>query len=125
MRHRDGLIELFLAVLLLAVPAAGVCLELDEMSSNCPMVEMGQSMDASLCHGSGQLTDDCCDEEAPPESTTALSSESTKLLTSLDIAHLPALVPPSPQLVRPGIAPPDDSRWQSLGRFTLFSSFLL
>ena len=125
MRHPDGLTALFLAVLLLAVPAAWACVELDEMSSNCPMADMDQSMDPSLCHGGGQLTDDCCDGESPPESVQALSSDSTRLLVALDLARLPAACPPEPEFVRSGTAPPDDSRFHSLGRYTLFSAFLL
>lgn len=121
---------LCVGMLLLAVPAAFACGELSAMTSQCPMAEMAEmgempgSTGTSICHDGGQMTEDCCDMRSAPEPMQALSYESAKLLTALEVTDLQLVAPIAPA-APPHSTPPDGFRLHDLGRYTLFSSFLL
>ncbi len=119
---------LCVGVLLLAAPAAFACGEVGAMTSQCPMGEMGEMpgpMGTSICHGSGQMSEDCCDIRSAPEPMQALSYESAKLLTALQVIDLQVVVPLAPAALAPHPTSADAFRPPDLGRYTLFSSFLL
>lgn len=121
-------IALCVGMLLLAVPAAFACGELGAMSPDCPMAEMGEmpgQTGTSICHGSGQMSEDCCDIRSAPEPMQALSYESAKLLTALQVVDLPVVAPIAPAAMPLHSTPADAFRLHDLGRYTLFSSFLL
>jgi hypothetical protein len=116
-------------VLLLAAPAAWACGEFGAtVTSKCPMAEMSEmsgSMGTSICHDNGQMSKDCCDVRSAPELTQALSFESAKLLTALEVTDLQVVAPIAPAALPPHSTPADASCLHDLGRYTLFSSFLL
>ncbi len=128
MRRLTRLTALCVGVLLLAAPAAWACGEFGgTVTSKCPMAEMSEmsgSMGTSICHGNGQMSKDCCDVRSAPEPTQALSFESAKFLTALEVTDLQVVAPLAAAL--PLHSTPEDAfRLHDLGRYTLFSSFLL
>ena len=125
MRHLNRFTVLCVAVLLLAAPSAFACGELGAMlTSPCPMAEMSQSRGTSPCHDANQMAEDCCNIQSAPESMQALSFESVKLLVSLEVTDLQVVAPLAPAAM-PHATPADAFRLHDLGRYTLFSSFLL
>ena len=126
MRRLSHLTALCVGMLLLAAPAAWACGELGGMASGCPMSgEMQAPMATSMCHDCGQMSKDCCEVRSAPEPVPALSFESAKMLAALEVTDLQigALTAP---VARPSPTPLADSfRLHDLGRYTLFSSFLL
>lgn len=134
MRRSNRFTALCVGVLLLAAPAVFACGELGAMTtSNCSMSEamgemsesMSSTMGTAICHDSDQMSDDCCDVRSAPEPMEALSFESARLLTVLEATELRVAVSPAPAAV-PLRAPSADAfRLHELGRYTLFSSFLI
>ena len=131
MRRLNRFTALGVGVLLLAAPAAFACGELGAMASGCPMAEMAEmaemtgSMGISKCHDSGPISEDCCDVRSAPEPTQALSFESLKLLTALEVTDLQVEALPALAGLPRQSMPADAFRLHELGRYTLFSSFLL
>jgi hypothetical protein len=125
MRRLNRLAALCVGVLLLAAPAAWACGELGAMTSQCPMPEMTESMGTSMCHDDGQMSEDCCDLTSAPEPMQASSFESAKLLTALEVTDLQVVAPPAPAVLPRHSTSADAFRPPDLGRYTLFSSFLL
>lgn len=124
MRRLSRFTALCIGVLLLAAPAAFACGDLGAMmTSQCPMAEVLRSPDTSMCHDSGQISNDCCDVRSAPEPMQALSFESAKLLTALEVTDLQVVALPA--ALPPHSTPADAFRLHDLGRYTLFSSFLL
>ena len=120
------LTALCVGVLLLAAPAVWACGELGLMSSECDMPEMAGSMSGtSMCHDGGQMSDECCDVESAPEPLQAVPFESIELLTTLKAADLQVAASLAPDVLPPHSMPVDGFRLHDLGRFALFSSFLL
>ncbi len=95
------------------------------MAEMTAMGEMPSPMGTSICHGNGQMSKDCCDVRSAPEPTQALSFKSAKLLTALEVTDLLVVVPVAPTALPPHSTPADAFRLHDLGRYTLFSSFLL
>lgn len=131
MRSPNRLTALCVGVLLLAAPAAFACGELGAMmTSQCSLAEIIEKAEAdetaaSMCHSAGQMSADCCDVRTGPERVQASSVESLRLLAALELAGvqivtLPAFADPLRESV-----PVDASRLHKLGRYTLFSSFLI
>ena len=140
MRRLHRCTVLCVGVLLLAAPGAFACGELGAMAtSRCPMAdamtdamaEMSESMGSTMgstgtskCHDSGQMSNDCCEVRSAPEPMQARSFEIAKLLVSLEATDLQGVSPLTPAAL-PRATPADDFRLHGLGRYTLFSSFLL
>ena len=118
---------LFVCVLLLAVPTVWACGELGQMSSRCEMGEMAGPMDMGCESGcdSGQMSDGCCDIRSAPEPTQPSSLENTKLLTALEVSDLPVAEPDREIALSPTFLSADAFHLHDLGRYTLYSSFLL
>ena len=133
MRRLIRLTALALGVLLLAAPAAWACCELGatvtpkcQMASKCPPVaEMAGSMETSICHDDGQMAKNCCDARSTPEPTQALPFESAKLLVAFEVTDLRVVASLAPAALPLLSTPADAFRLHDLGRYTLFSSFLL
>lgn len=134
MRSLNRLTALCVGVLLLAAPAAFACGELGAMvMSQCPMAdapmnataEMSHSADTSMCHKAGAMAKDCCDARPAPEPMQAMSFETAKLLAALEVTDPRMMAVAAPACLRPHSTPADALRLHDLGRYTLFSSFLL
>jgi hypothetical protein len=137
MRSLNRFTALGVGVLLLAAPAASACGDLGVMIPGCPMAEMAEmpemsqmaemagSTGRSPCHSAGEVGDDCCKVRSAPEPTQALSFASAKLLTVLEVTDLQVVAPLAPAAQPPHFTPADASRLHDLGRYTLFSAFLL
>lgn len=130
MRRLNHLTAVCVGLLLLTTPAAFACEEFGAMmSSKCPMAdsmaEMSDSVEMSPCHGAGQVAEDCCDVRSAPEPTQALSSESVKVLTTLEATDLHLVAPLSPAAPSLRTTSADAFCLHELGRYTLYSSFLL
>jgi len=124
MKHLIRLTALCVGLLLLAAPVVWACGEFSAMTPQCPMTEMTDTMGTSMCHDAGQMSD-CCDVTSAPEPMQALSVESAKLLMALEVTDLQvaAALAPAALLLRSMSA--EAFRQHDLGRYTLFSSFLL
>ena len=121
MRRLYVLTALTLGVLLFAAPAAWACGELIAMTSECPMAE---SMVGSMCSGSGPVSMDCCVARPAPEPMQSLSMGRATHLVALEPVE--RLAEQSSQLLQPPVATPAGPLAAcDLGRYTLFSSFLL
>ena len=118
------LTALIVGVMLLAAPAAWTCGELGAMAPRCPMTEMAESMGTSPCHSSDRMSKDCCDMRSDPEPIGVLSIEGVKLLRTLHAID-PQVVEPAPAALPSLSTHADAFRLHDLGRYTLFSSFLL
>ncbi|MCH7665210.1 MAG: hypothetical protein IH936_04685 [Acidobacteria bacterium] len=137
MRRLNRFTVVCVGVLLLAAPAAFACGELGSMAtSRCPMVdamaEISESIGSatgstgtSICHDSGQMSNDCCDARSAPEPMQARSFESVKLLVSLEATDLQVVAPLAPAALPHATPAADAFHLHDLGRYTLFSSFLL
>ncbi len=119
MRRVTALTALSLGVLLFAAPAAWACGEVMAMSSACPMDESPEGM---ACH-EGQMTSmDCCSVQPVPDPTVATSlTKATQAATLTEPVGTASLSIPSRPVAAPGRSPSADD----LGRYTLFSCFLL
>jgi len=116
---------LCVGVLLLAVPAAWACGEFGAMAAQCPMSERTESMGTSMCHDGGQMPEVCCDLTSAAEPMQALSVENAKLLAAFEVTDLQEVAPPA-LVALPLHSTSVDAFWpRDLGRYTLFSSFLL
>ena len=90
---------------------------------HCPMAE---SSGTTICDEDGAASMDCCEFRPAPEPVQASSLESVRPSSSLDTAELePVARPHERRSQSVGRAPADSSRLHDLGRYTLFSSFLL
>ncbi|NNE47713.1 MAG: hypothetical protein HKN37_13750 [Rhodothermales bacterium] len=126
MKRLNRYIAFCAGVLLLAAPAAWACGQIGEMSAECDMPEMAGSMGGTaMCHDGGQMADDCCDVGPAPDTAQAISFQSLKLLTTLVAVDLQEVAPPAPAALSPDLLSADGFRLHDLGRYTLFSSFLL
>jgi hypothetical protein len=135
MKTLSRLTALSVCALLLASPAAFGCGGPAMMAADCPMVgmdgmgEMADSMPSSMagssCHESDQMAEDCCDVEPAPEPIQAPRFETVKLLIALEAADLPVNATLAPPVRPQDWAAPDSLRELDVGRYTLFSSFLL
>jgi hypothetical protein len=122
------IIALCIGVLLLATPTAFGCAGPAMMAADCPMVEMAGmagSMAGPSCHETDRMAEDCCDVEPAPEPVQAPSFETVKLfvaLEAMDRSTMATVIPPVQPLNR--VAAGSFSECD-VGRYTLFSSFLL
>lgn len=120
---------LCVGVLLLAAPAAWACGEFGAMvMSPCPMAEMSKmsgSMGALTCHGNGPMSKRCCDVRPAPEPTQASTFESTERLPAPEVTGHQQVAPLGAMALPLQYPPADALRLHELGRYTLFSSFLL
>ncbi len=123
MRRLNRLIALCVGALLLAAPAAWACGELGAMTPQCPMTAMQGSTGTSMCHDGGRMSEDCCDFASASEPMQALSVDNAKLLMAPEVTDLRVVAPLAPAALPPHSA--DALRPPDLGRYTLFSSFLL
>lgn len=89
------------------------------------MAEMAGSMGTSMCHDGSEMSDDCCEAQSAPEPMQALSLESAKLLAALEVTAFQIGESPSPADLSLYSTPVDAFRLHDLGRYTLYSSFLL
>lgn len=122
MRPTSRPIVLIAALLLLAAPAAWACGEVLSAMACCPLMD---AMPSGNCHGQGDLAMDCCATDsssdpmaAPPADGARPSPAPVGLVSS---AILPARAAAQPRIAAPELS----SRIHDLGRYTLFSSFLL
>ena len=123
MRRLNRLTALCAGVLFLATPAAWACSELGSMASDCPMA--GHD-DIAICHEVGTASVDCCQVRPAPEAVQACSLESARPQESPPAADvLPVVTPQAPLAQRANGPPGESSRLHDLGRYILFSSFLL
>ncbi len=131
MRRLNRFTALCVGVLLLAAPSAFACGELGAMMpSQCSMaekIEMAETAETctSMCHDGGQMSADCCDVRSAPEPIPALSVESVKLLTALEVTAVQIVALPASAVLLRQFAPAHAFRLHELGRYTLFSSFLI
>jgi hypothetical protein len=121
MRRLSTLTALILGALLFAAPVAQACGELVAMTPKCPMAK---AMASSKCHGGGEVPMDCCEVRSAPEPMQAVALAAAKPLPILEASSLQT-VSVAAVAQRPSSAPADSSRFHGLGRYTLFSSFLL
>lgn len=78
-----------------------------------------------MCHNASQMSAACCDVRSAPVPAPALSFESIKLLTALEFTGIQIVaLPVSAEALRQSV-PTDAFRLHELGRYTLFSSFLI
>ncbi len=80
-------------------------------------------MGPSMCHDSDETSMDCCAVRSAPEPMPALALETSQLPEALEVTDLRVVTPPS--ALPPHSAPADAFLLHDLGRYTLFSSFLL
>ena len=124
MRRLTPLTALCLGMLLFAAPAAWACDEFGTMPPQCPMGEMAESMGSSMCHDDGdRMAEDCCDITSTPEPMQALSVENPEFLSVPQVTDLQVVAPLA--AAAPTLHSADALRPPDLGRYTLFSSFLL
>ena len=119
-----------LAVLLLAAPAVWACCDAGTMASPCPMGSMQQDAGAAMsmtmpCHAGDRMSADCCDLEWAPTPVATRALEVAPPLVALDVRAPLLMAPPLPVDPTARSAPPRSSRLHDLGRYTLFSAFLL
>ena len=86
---------------------------------------MMQSMETSNCHSSGEMSMDCCSARSAPEPMRTLSVGSARLLTVLVATDYDVVAQLTPAGLPPHSTSADAFRLHGLGRYTLFSSFLL
>jgi hypothetical protein len=121
MRRLSSLTALILGALLFVAPVAQACGELAAMTPKCPMAK---AMASSECHGGSEAPMDCCEVRSAPKPMQAVSLESARPLPILEASSLQA-VPAATVAQRPSSSPADSSRFHELGRYILFSSYLL
>jgi hypothetical protein len=125
----NKLTALCVGVLLLAAPAAWACGEVGATAmSPCPMGEMPHrsgSMGTVTCHDDGPMSEGCCDVRSAPEPMQALTLGSTELLPALEVRDHQQGAPLGLAALPQQCPPADALRLHDLGRYTLFSSFLL
>lgn len=118
----NRLAALALGLLLFAAPAAWACGELAAAMACCPDSE---PVDTSTCHGTSQASMDCCTMDSAPEPRQATELRSPTLITVLEISDLESGTATTSAASRADTAPAQSSLLHELGRYTLFSSFLL
>ncbi len=122
MRRLNRLTALVLGLLLFAAPAAWACGELAAAMACCPEAE---PVDMSMCHGASQASMDCCTMDSVPEPRQATELRTPILITVLEAADQELGAPKTSAASREDTAPARSSLLHELGRYTLFSSFLL
>jgi hypothetical protein len=122
MRRLNRFTALALGLLLFAAPAAWACGQLTAMMACCPDAE---PVDMSMCHGTSQASIDCCTMESAPEPRQASELRTSNLITVLEASDLESGTPTTSAASRADTAPAQSSLLHELGRYTLFSSFLL
>jgi hypothetical protein len=85
---------------------------------------MAKAMASSKCYGGSKAPMDCCEVRSAPEPMQAVSLVSARSLPILEASSLQT-VPAATVAQRPSSVPADSSRFHDLGRYILFSSYLL
>ena len=120
MRRLNRLTAVVAVALLSPAPAVWAHGESGGAMACCPA---SQPADSPICHGGQSASMDCCTVRSAP--VQAVSVQSAKLLAQP--LALPADVAQTVSGTRSGAetVPAHSSRLHELGRYTLFSSFLL
>ncbi len=122
MRRLNALTAFTLGVLLFAAPAAWACGELMAMTSECPMAPSNED---STRGDSAQVPMDCCVVRPASEPMRALSFARASHLAALKAIDRLVVEPLAPAVQPPVATPAGPLAACDLGRYTLFSSFLL
>lgn len=122
MRRLNRLTALALGLLLVAAPATWAC---GELSGSMACHPDTRPVTMSGCHGMSQASIDCCSFESATEPRQATGLRSPTLITVLEASDQELGHPRTSAASREDTAPARSSRLHELGRYTLFSSFLL